>query len=256
MNAEPVCSLCCRRGGGCGGGAPVNSMGCTGACLRWAVQNIKNPPFFEDVVPWQAWRLTTGTVACFRAICSDLNDLGRGYLHWSLVITPQDGRSMWAAGWIALARERYFSFLTRASPENVMALCPDLPAFYQTLDTLHQNCRRLPTVLYTLNCEAAEDDAHHVRILAMNGEVVHDVTIPRRVPWNAWRHIPPPRHRTSLNGNLYTLPAYQESEEHQASSHIWAHQPPCYEHCIAFVDANAVCTTLSSEDAVALWTFY
>ena len=157
---------------------------------------------------------------------------------------------------MALARERYFTFPTTISPVSVRLWCPDLPEFYATFCCLHANCRRLPTVLYTLNCEVAEDDAHHVRILAMNGEVVHDNTIPRRVPWNAWRHIPPPRHRTSLNGNLYTLPAYQESEEHEASSHIWAHQPPCYEHCIAFVDANAVCTKLSSEDAVALWTFY
>ena len=97
MNAEPVCSLCCRRGGGSGGGAPVNSMGCTGACLRWAVQNIKNPPFFEDVVRWKAWLVTPGTVASFRAICSDLNDLGRGYLQWTLVIPHEESGEMSAA---------------------------------------------------------------------------------------------------------------------------------------------------------------
>ena len=229
MNAEPVCSLCC--------------------CLRGAVQNIRWGVLVHVFVG-------PGTVASFRAICSDLNDLGRGYLQWTLVIPHEESGEMWAACWIALARERYFSFVTRARPGLVTALCPDLPAFYQTLDTLHQNCRRLPTVLYTLNCEAAEDDAHHVRILAMNGEVVHDVTIPRSVPWNAWRHIPLPRHRTALNGNLYTLPAYQECHEHVASSEIWAHQPPCYEHCIAFVHANDVCTQLSSGAAKAWWTFY
>ena len=256
MRPEPICSLCCRRDGGSGGGAPVNSKGCTGACLRWAVQNITIPETFEDVVPRHLWRVTTGTMAYFRAICSDLNDLGYGYLHWSLVINPEDGRSMWAADWIALARERYISFVTRASPESVTALYPDLAAFCQILDNLHQNCRRLPTVLYTLTCDAAEDDANHVRIFAMNGEVVHDVTMPCSVPWNAWSHLPPPRHRTALNGNIYTCLAYQECQEYMASFHSWAHQPPCYEHCIAFVDAKAVFTKLSSEDAVALWTFH
>ena len=99
----------------------------------------------------------------------------------------------------------------------------------------HQYPRRLPTVLYTLTCEATTDDANRVRIVALNGEVVHDVTIPCKVPWNAWRHLPTPRHRIALNGNLYTWLAYQEREEHMASSHSWAHQPPCYEHCIALM---------------------
>jgi len=256
MFSEPVCSLCCRRGGGCGGGAPINGLGCTGACLRWAVSNIKHPPFFEHGTPWQAWQLTTTIVACFRAICSDLNDLGCGCLHWSVVITPRDCSSMWAACWIALARERYFTFLTTISPDSVRLWCPDLPAFYETLCCLHENCSRLPTVVYTLFCDAAEDDALQVRILALNGEIVDDVRTPLCVTLSAWRHIPPSCHRTSVNGNHYTLPSYLESEEHLASSHIWARLPPCYEHRIAFVDVKAVSTSLCCEDALALWTFY
>ena len=245
---EPICSLCCRRDGGSGGGAAINSKGCTGACLRWALQNITPHR--------QPWRVTSSTVAYVRAICSDLNDLGYGYLHWTLVIDPEDGRSMWASDWIALARKHYFTFQRSASAESVKALFPELPAFCQTLDTVHENCRRLPTVVYTLTCEATTDDANRVCIVALNGEVVHDVTIPCKVPWNAWRHLPSPRHRIALNGNLYTWLSYQEREEHMASSPSWAHQPPCYEHCIAFVDANAVYTKLSPEDAVALWTFF
>ena len=77
-------------------------------------------------------------------------------------------------------------------PGYVSALCPDLPAFYQTLDALHQNCRRRPTVLYTVHSEAAGDGADHVRVTTMNGQVVHDVVVTRSVPLNVWQHVPLP----------------------------------------------------------------
>ena len=124
MSSEPVCSLCCRRGGGCGGGAPINGLGCTGACLRWAVSNIKNPPFFEHGTPWQAWQLTTTIVACFRAICSDLNDLGCGCLHWSVVITPRDCRSMWAACLVALARMNLYVVCMKTVADSPLLSTP------------------------------------------------------------------------------------------------------------------------------------
>ena len=76
---------------------------------------------------------------------------------------------------MALARERYFTFLTTISPDSVRLWCPDLPEFYATFCCLHANCRRLPTIIYTLFCDAAEDHAQHVRILAMSGEIVHVV---------------------------------------------------------------------------------
>ena len=141
-----------------------------------------------------------------------------------------------------------------ALPGYVSALCPDLPAFYQTLDALHQNCRRLPTVLYTVHSEAAGDGADRVRITTMNGQVVHDVVVPRSVPLNVWQHVPLPRYRTAQNGNLYTLPAHQDYHGKKASSELWAHEPPCYEHCMAFVTADDEFAKLSTWTARALWT--
>ena len=124
MFSEPVCSLCCRRGGGCGGGAPINGLGCTGACLRWAVSNIKHPPFFEHGTPWQAWQLTTTIVACFRAICYALIDLGCGCLHWSVVITLRDCRSMWAACLVALARMNLYVVCMKTVADSPLLSTP------------------------------------------------------------------------------------------------------------------------------------
>ena len=65
MLAPVVCSLCGRRGGKPAEGAAINSLGCTGACLLWAVRVIKNPPLFDDELDWgpgmvsdlQTWHL-------------------------------------------------------------------------------------------------------------------------------------------------------------------------------------------------------
>ena len=58
MRMEAQCSSCERSGGGPAGGAAINSIGCTGACVHWAVKLIGNPPFWEDE-PFnlEAWAL-------------------------------------------------------------------------------------------------------------------------------------------------------------------------------------------------------
>ena len=245
MNARAVCSLCGRRGGHPANGAAINSMGCTGACLRWAVQVIKNPPFFEHHGKWEAWFVRPADVASFGAICSDINGLGYGYLHWDLVIPHKGSEDMWAAGWIALAHERYSNFVKSALPGDVAALCPDVPAFYQTLDALHQNCVRIPTVLYTVHFEPIGDDACHVQVTTMSGQPVSDVVVPRSVPLNAWQHVPPPLYRIAKDRNLYTLQEYQDYYGKKASSELWTRAPPCYEHVMDLVTADGEFAKLS-----------
>ena len=56
MRLEVQCPCCQRTGGSPAGGAAINTIGCTGACLHWAVQLISNPLFWEEEPGnWQAW---------------------------------------------------------------------------------------------------------------------------------------------------------------------------------------------------------
>ena len=75
------CSSCKRTGGCPSGGAVINAVGCTGACLHWAVQLIVNPPFWdEEPFNWQIWAFDSAQWDSFSIACSDLNSLGCGYL--------------------------------------------------------------------------------------------------------------------------------------------------------------------------------
>ena len=42
MTTEVMCACCRHCGGAPAGGVPMNSMGCTGACLRWAFQLMEH----------------------------------------------------------------------------------------------------------------------------------------------------------------------------------------------------------------------
>ena len=87
MSMEVQCSSCGRTGGAPAGGAAINNIGCTGACLHWAVQLIGNPPFWEDEpFNWEAWALDPAELVCFQKICSNLNGFGCGNISSGIVL--------------------------------------------------------------------------------------------------------------------------------------------------------------------------
>ena len=172
--APIVCSLCGRRFGKSADGAAINSMGCTGACLDWAARVIKNPSCFEFERDWRVRSNVSVTVipahvASFRAICSDMNALGYAYLHWNLGNSSQGPGYMLAAGWIALACQRYACFLNRLHENVVATRCPQVQAFYQMLDILHQSCLQVSTVVDIVHCEVVNLWDHHTRMRALHG---------------------------------------------------------------------------------------
>ena len=169
-----VCSLCGRRFGKPAAGAAINSIGCTGACLDWAARVIKNPPCFHVDRAWiQEWpyckTVTPEDVATFRAICSDMNEFGYAYLHWNLGRSDLGPGNMLAAGWIALACQRYACFLNRLHENVVATRCPQVQAFYQMLDILHQSCLQVSTVVDIVHCEVVNLWDRHTRMRALHG---------------------------------------------------------------------------------------
>ena len=46
MAMTVLCVSCGRKHGNSAFGLPVNAIGCTGACLHWAIHAIDNPPFY------------------------------------------------------------------------------------------------------------------------------------------------------------------------------------------------------------------
>ena len=111
MRMEAQCSSCERSAGGPAGGAAINSIGCTGACVHWAVQLIGNPPCWEDEpFNWEAWALDPAALVSFQKICSNLNGFGCGYLFWDCVDAHISREEMTAEAWIALVVRRYQFF--------------------------------------------------------------------------------------------------------------------------------------------------
>ncbi len=204
MTARVQCSRCGRRGGSPAGGATINSLGCTGACLQWAVQLIENPPCFRYEATWAEWTLNVDDVARLRIVCSDINELGCGYLHWSF--REHVAEIMCKYDWIERARGRYSFLQKHAHPAEVEVRCPaEVKELCDILESLHRQCLQLPTVVYTLHWEPAEDDACHVRTTTMSGVAVRHASVPRDEPVNVWKHLPPPLYRVAADGNLYTL---------------------------------------------------
>ena len=91
MTTGALCSWCGRCGGATAGGATINSIGCTGACLHWAVQLMENPPSFEHEPVWEEWPVSHQDLASLRVICSDINGDGCGYLNRNLVESQRPG---------------------------------------------------------------------------------------------------------------------------------------------------------------------
>ena len=103
------------------------------------------------------------------------------------------------------------------------------------LESLHRQCLQLPTVVYTLHWEPAEDDACHVRTTTMSGVAVRHASVPRDEPVNVWKHLPPPLYRVAADGNLYTFQDYAAYYGEERSKVFWTRAAPCYDHLINLV---------------------
>ena len=145
MSATPKCSSCRRSGGFPVGGASINTTGCTGACLRWAVQLVQSCLCCTTKHPWAHWSVHPKDVVSFGVIVTGINALGCGYLHW---IQTEAGWNMKKEvceryGICALRElhERYTSFLRPVHERYVSATPPDdIGKFYPWLATLHERC--------------------------------------------------------------------------------------------------------------------
>ena len=154
MFPQALCAMCGRRGGQPARGAAINSLGCTGACLHWAARVIKKLPLFNDPLVWGAWHgIEPADVASFSAICTEVNELGYGYLHWDVVNSHGRPGDVVAAHWIARAHERYAHFLKYMDENSMASLYPDILALIKSLNLVHQNCLTVPTVKYTFHCQ-------------------------------------------------------------------------------------------------------
>ena len=214
----------------------INSIGCTGTCLCWAVETIRNPPFYEDQQQWKPWSVSAEDLVSFSAVCSDVNDLGCGYLYWDFVSTSM-GADMLGHTWLHVAHSRYAYCLKHVAAANVGALCPDLEAFFNILDRLHRRCQQLPIVVYTLRSHAAGDGSEQVRVATLSGLVVSEVTVLRERPFNPWDHVPQPLYCIAWDRNLYTRTEFEDYYGNEATG-MWTRMVPCYDHGMAMVNAE------------------
>ena len=116
MGTISKCSNCGRCGGAEADGATINTMGCTGACLHWAVQFMRNCLPWDQGNPWEQWSANPKDAVCFRLIGAGISELGLGYVHW--IQTD-------ACAVLKEMHDRYACFVTRVHPLDVAARCPD-----------------------------------------------------------------------------------------------------------------------------------
>ena len=248
MFPQALCAMCGRQGGQPARGAAVNSLGCTGACLHWAARVIPNLPLFHDPLVWGAWiSIEPADVASFSRVCSEVNELGYGYLHWDVVNPHGRPGDVVAAHCIAQAHGRYAQFLKYMEKHSMPSLYPHILAFIQTLNLVHQNCLTVPTVIYALHCEDIGLNCLRVQARSLNGRIVSDAVVDPDLALCAWQHVPQPLYRIAEDGNLYTEQEFGQLYRKNASDE-WTFAPPCYEHVFDVIKGNGELAHLSALD--------
>ena len=102
--------------------------------------------------------------------------------------------------------DRYTSFVKKMHPLDLAAGCPDaVRTYYVTLATLHERCVQLPTKVYALNLEPAQNDAWNMVLTSMTAESVGTIMMPCDGPLNPWQLLPQPFYSIAADGNLYTF---------------------------------------------------
>ena len=231
------CSSCKRTGGCPSGGAVINAVGCTGACLHWAVQLIVNPPFWDDEpFNWQIWFFDSAHWDSFSIACSDLNSLGCGYLCVDCVEPHISSDRLLAEEWIAIVFDRYQYFLEHASVQEIADACPLLPRFCVLLETLCEQVLGMARVVYTISVHMALDGVCEVRTTNMSGVEVHSGTMCLWKPVIPSHHYPEPVYRIACDGNLYTSLEFSAYYGADNAACKWSQSPACYDHDIELVD--------------------
>ena len=230
MTPTPKCANCGRCGGSPAGGATINTMGCTGACLHWAADLVRNWLYQNTDHLWQHWSVNPNDAVSFGVIGAGISELGCGYLHW---MRPQ------ACAAIEEVHDRYTSFVRHVHPLDLAARCPDeVKPFYVTLATLHERCVQLPTQLYALLWEPAPQDACNMVLTSMTGESVGEIMMPRDGPLNPWQLLPQPFYSIAADGNLYTFQEFLAYYGEETSHSLWTLAAPCYDHMIDIMDED------------------
>ncbi len=248
MFPQCLCAMCGRRGGQPARGAAINSLGCTGACLHWAARLIQKLPLFNDPLVWGGWHgIEPADVASFSAICTEVNELGYGYLHWDVVNSHGRPGDVVAAHWIARAHERYTHFLKYMDENKMADHHPEIMALIKSLNPVHENCLTVASVIYTLHCEVIGLNCLRVQARSLNGRIVSDAVVDPDETLNAWQHVPQPLYRIAEDGNLYTEQEFEQLYRKNASDE-WTFAPPCYEHVFDFIKGNGELAHLSALD--------
>ena len=234
FHRQLMCPNCHRNGESPSRGAAINSRGCTGACLQWVREIIQHPHRCRYEPTWPDW---PDIVACLRIVCSDINELGCGYLFWGCRSVSPDIRYKY--DWIVRARERYCESLQHSDPRaHEASWAAEDRDFYNIVNMLHQQILQLPTVVYALHWAPQENNSCHVRMTAMSGNTVSQASVPCDEPFQAWKHVPPPPHRIAADGNLYTLEDWAAYCREEKSKELGTHAAPCYNHLIHQTNRN------------------
>ena len=225
------CSNCGRRGGAPADGATINTGGCTGACLRWAVrlvQHCLSLSQFSQCNPWEHWSADYRDAVAFRLITKGISDLGLGYLHWIETHSCAGLQEMC---------DRFASFVPSARLLPATGF-DDVKEAYEALITLHDRCVQLPRKVYELSLHSAANDSWRVVLSCMNGEPVGECILPCSGPLNPWQLAPQSSLRIAADGNVYTLQDFVAYYGEEISHCLWARAAPCYDHGIDFLHEN------------------
>ncbi len=192
---------------------------------------VRNCFFYENTEhPWEHWRLNPNDAVSFEVICASISALGCGYLHF---MQPP------ACAAIKEVHDRYTSFVKNLHPLDLAAGCPDaVRTYYVTLASLHERCVQLPTKVYALSFEPAQNDAWHVVITSMSGESVGEAMMPCHGPLNPWQLLPQPFYSIAADGNLYTFQEFRDYYGEETFHSLWRLAAPCYDHMIDIVDQD------------------
>ena len=181
------CTSCGRKDGNLASGIVVNAIGCTGACLHWAIHAIDNPPISQDYGwsgHWEEWEISDEDCTCVELILSDVNPHGCSMLinmacDESVMLLDESVNEppMYVTQWIDILLRRYKSCLDAATPEFIVANYPRLLGIYNIICTIHHQLSELPTRILTLKVAMCADASLQVSTSTMSGQVIYEETV-------------------------------------------------------------------------------
>ena len=171
MTMTVRCASCGRKDGNCALGISVNAIGCTGACLHWALHATDNLPFWYSNQGWDNWEVSDEDATCIELICSDVNPQGCAMLTYVHCDATVDA-SMYLVDWIDFLRVRYEYFLALAEPHLIDVYCFRLPRLYTLIRKLNRQLADQLTLINTLKVAVCDDETLQVNTSAMSGNTI------------------------------------------------------------------------------------